>query len=190
MCLDRYWDAAGLALLLGWFWWRCGMQPLLQILCAAAVHELGHLLTLKLLRAPAGTVRLSPTGAVIFAEDLTLSYPAEILAVLAGPAANLLTAYILGNGFGVYAMAGAHGVLGVFNLLPAASLDGGRCLQLLLGWWQGPDRGERIAGWIGGIAALALAAALLWVVFRGGGAIWLLPAVIGLSNAGIRAIFG
>ena len=51
-------------------------------------------------------------------------------------------------------------------------------------------RRERIAGWIGGISALALAAVLLWIVFRRGGAIWLLPAAIGLSNAGIRAIFG
>lgn len=186
---DRYWGAAGLAVLLCWFWWGCGTQPLLMILSAAAVHELGHLLALKFLGAPVGKMKLSPAGAVIFAEDLSLSYPTEIIAVLAGPAANLLAAYVLGNRFGFYSMAGAHGVLGIFNLLPAASLDGWRSLQLLLCWMLGPDRGECIAGWIGGISAFALAAGLLWVMLCGG-AVWLVAAVLGLISAGFQAIFG
>ncbi|MEU9045703.1 MULTISPECIES: site-2 protease family protein [unclassified Kitasatospora] len=71
-------------------------------------------------------------------------------------------------------------LLGVFNLLPAAPLDGGRILQAAV-WWRGRDRerAERVAGRVGQGAGLLLSAAG-WVelVYGSGAGIWL--ALIGL----------
>ena len=39
--------SGGFCLLLGWFAWGCGWAPLVSILAAAAVHELGHYTVLR-----------------------------------------------------------------------------------------------------------------------------------------------
>ncbi|MGW3076131.1 site-2 protease family protein [Kitasatospora sp. NPDC001132] len=69
----------------------------------------------------------------------------------------------------------ANLLLGVFNLLPAAPLDGGRILQAAV-WWRGGDRerAERIAGRVGQVFGILLSA-VGWVeLFHGSGAgIWL-----------------
>ncbi|MGW3045700.1 site-2 protease family protein [Kitasatospora sp. NPDC001159] len=74
----------------------------------------------------------------------------------------------------------ANLLLGVFNLLPAAPLDGGRILQAVV-WWRGGDRerAERVAGRAGQTVGLLLSA-VGWLEFlRGVGAgIWLI--VVGL----------
>ncbi|WP_307806438.1 site-2 protease family protein [Streptomyces sp. FH025] len=70
----------------------------------------------------------------------------------------------------------ANLLLGVFNLLPAAPLDGGRLLLAAV-WWRKGDReqAERVAGRAGQVGGLLLCA-VGWVEFlRGDGAgIWLL----------------
>ncbi|MFF4850854.1 site-2 protease family protein [Streptomyces sp. NPDC001194] len=70
--------------------------------------------------------------------------------------------------------------LGVFNLLPASPLDGGRVLQALLWWRTGDrDRADRAASRSGQVMGVLLAA-LGWVSFLRGssGGLWLV--VIGL----------
>ncbi|MGW3045882.1 site-2 protease family protein [Kitasatospora sp. NPDC001159] len=74
----------------------------------------------------------------------------------------------------------ANLLLGVFNLLPAAPLDGGRLLQAAV-WWRRGDReqAERVAGRVGQAGGLLLGA-VGWIEFlRGDGTgFWLL--LIGL----------
>nr|WP_326184997.1 peptidase M50 [uncultured Oscillibacter sp.] len=174
-----------------------GWRLLATVLGAAAVHELGHLLALRLLGAHVTGLRVSVLGAVLETDSGCLSYGGELLAVLAGPAANLLCALLLTarDGARWAVPVGTHLVLGLFNLLPVGPLDGGRALYLLTVWAFGPAPAERAARWIGTAAAASLAAGVGWLMWRTGGSLWLLPAAGGLlwaavSGGGRAAVSG
>ena len=182
---DRIRISGGFWLLAAWFTLVNGWQLLAVILSAAALHELGHLLVLRLLGARVRELRVSVFGAELMTSAARLSYPGEIAAVLAGPAVNLLCALVLG-GAHAWVAAGAHLSLCLFNLLPVRPLDGGRALYLAVSWALGPAAGERLTRWAGFTAALALSVCLGWVMERTGGSLWLLPALAGLLAAAGR----
>ena len=162
--------SGGFFLLVGWFALCCGWQTALTVLGAAAWHEFGHLLALRLCGGEARQLRVGMLGAVIEVRG-AMGYGQELASALAGPLANLLAAAILGR-MGCTTAAGANGVLCAFNLLPVRPLDGGRALYLLLGW-------------VGISTALAAASGTAWLVWRTGGSLWLLPAIVGLLTAGV-----
>lgn len=167
----------GFLLLCGWFAWACGGEALFSVLLAAGVHELGHLLVLRLFGAGVYRFHVGVLGAVMEADTAALSYQKELLAVLAGPLANLALASALVWTHAA-ALVGANLVLCAFNLLPLPPLDGGRALGLLLSWILGPERGEAVTYCIGRAAALTLAAFLLFLMVGTGGSLWLLPACL------------
>ena len=105
---DRIRISGGFWLLAAWFTLVNGWQLLAVILSAAALHELGHLLVLRLLGARVRELRVSVFGAELMTSAARLSYPGEIAAVLAGPAVNLLCALVLG-GAHAWVAAGACG---------------------------------------------------------------------------------
>lgn len=170
----------GFAVLAAWFVLANGWEPLATVLGAAAVHELGHWITLRLLGAEVTGLRLSALGAVLETDSGRLSYGGELAAVLAGPGANLLTALALtALGEGRWpAAVGANLVLCVFNLLPIRPLDGGRALYLLVSWGKGPAAGETAGRWAGSVTSAALAALIVCVMWRSGGSLWMLPALL------------
>ena len=163
------------------------------VLLAAAMHEGGHLAALAIFRVPVLGLRLGAMGAVIYAPGVNrLSYGRELLVTLAGPMVNLLSAPLLaalsarlGWEWG-YLFAGAHTVLGVYNLLPIPPLDGGRALYLLLAWRWGPDAGERVATLAGVSAAATLTVLGAYLTFTFGGALFLLAA-LGLLGGVLRS---
>ena len=136
--------SGGFFLLVGWFALCCGWQMALTVLGAAAWHEFGHLLALRLCGGEARRLRVGMLGAVIEVRG-AMGYGQELASALAGPLANLLAAAILGR-MGCTTAAGANGVLCAFNLLPVRPLDGGRALYLLLAWLAGPERRNGAAG--------------------------------------------
>ena len=154
------------------------------VLLAAAMHECGHLAALALYRVPVDGVRLGGFGAVIYARGAArLSYGRELAVTLAGPAVNLLCAPLLSAlsarcawAWG-YLFAGAHAVLGVYNLLPIPPLDGGRALWLLISWRFGPDAGDRACAVLGLTAALAVTVLGAYWTLTYGGALFLLSAL-------------
>ncbi|MDO4316425.1 MAG: peptidase M50 [Oscillospiraceae bacterium] len=174
--------SAGFCLLAAWFAAANGWRLLLTVLGAAAVHELGHLLVLRRLGTRVTGLRIGMLGAVLETDSGRLSYGGELLAVLAGPAANLLCALLLAalGGSRWAVPVGAHLVLGAFNLLPVGPLDGGRALYLLAAWSAGPAAAEWAVRWIGAASAVSLAAVVGWLMWRTGGSLWLLPAAAGL----------
>lgn len=178
----------GFCLLAGWFTAVNGWRLLAAVLGAAALHEAGHWVVLRLLGAQVRGLRLGVLGAVLETDSAGLSYGRELSAVLAGPGANLLGALAL-TALGEETAAGAQLVLGGFNLLPVRPLDGGRALYLALSWLLGPAAGDRAARWAGCAASLGLAILLGEVMRRTGGSLWLLPAVAGLLLAAAREAF-
>lgn len=175
----------GFCLLAAWFAAANGWRLLVTVLMAAAAHELGHCLALWGLGAPVTGLRIGVLGAVLEADSRSLSYGGELLAVLAGPSANLLCALLLtGLGGARWSvLVGAHLALGIFNLLPVYPLDGGRALYLLAAWSAGPAAAEWAVRWIGAAAAVSLAAVACYLMWRTGGSLWLLPPAVGLLGA-------
>ena len=189
-CCERPFRVSpGFCLLVAWFAAVNGWRLTAVVLGAAAVHELGHWAVLKVLGARMLGLRISVLGAVLAVDSRGLSYGKELTAVLAGPAANLLSAAVLAR-MGLETAAGVHVVLGVFNLLPIRPLDGGRALYLGTSWLLGPAAGEATAQRTGAVTAVALAAGLGWLMIRSGGSLWLLPAAVGALAAAGRECFG
>ena len=172
------WGALGLGLLAAWFVLLCGWEPFLSLLLAAAVHELGHYLALRIQGVPVTGLRLSPWGAVMDCRRNVLSYGGELLALLAGPGANLaLSAALCLAPRPPEALIGAGLVLGGFNLLPLRRLDGGEALRCALTFLLGPERGEGIAAAVSRLTAAHGAGLCAFVMLRSGGNLFLLPAL-------------
>lgn len=105
---------------------------------AACVHELGHLLALRLLGAGHSEIRVGCTGAKIHA---AFSEPwRELVCAAAGPAGGLLL-LLVARWFPRIAVCGL--AQSVYNLLPIYPLDGGRMLHSALEEWF-PAKAEKI----------------------------------------------
>ncbi len=107
-------------------------------LLAAVLHELGHLGCMTLFGVPPREVRLNPFGIdIVEQDDSGRSYGKDSLIALAGPAINLL-AWLTGWGIqqGLGADIGewmlANLAIGLMNLMPVESLDGGQALYAAL----------------------------------------------------------
>lgn len=104
------------------------------VLPAAAVHELGHYLLLRLGHMPVRSLRLGLTG-------LEMDYAGQLfglhgfLTVLAGPFFGIVYALAMACLPGDYCALSAGLSLGLslVNLLPVLPLDGGRMLVFLAG---------------------------------------------------------
>jgi stage IV sporulation protein FB len=183
--------SAGFCLLVLWFGHVNGWYLLLMILGAAAVHELGHLCVLLLFRRKVRALRIGMFGAVLDVDCRNLSYGKELLAVMAGPAMNLLCAgWITRYGSGNELMTGIHLILGGFNLLPIRPLDGGSGTELILTWLLGPFLGERLICWISAVTSVLLAGGILTMICASGGSLWLVPAMVGLLGIAMQEWFG
>lgn len=100
------------------------LRFLAGVLLAALIHELGHLLALKIAGGRVLSIRLRSFGARI--EATPMSPGRTALCALAGPAAGALTIFAWKT-FPELALAGL--VQTVFNLIPVYPLDGGRALR-------------------------------------------------------------
>ena len=97
----------------------------------ALVHELGHLMVLRMSGGHVTELRLELTGAAIYYNEAELSYFRELLTALAGPVSSVLFALVASR-LGMELLAGVSLSLAAFNLLPCSALDGGRALYALL----------------------------------------------------------
>ena len=177
-------------LLIAWFAAANGLRPLLTILTAAAIHECGHLLILRLCGAHVFGFRLSVLGAVLETDCARLSYGRELAAICAGPAANFLAASLFGAAGNPYpALSGANLALCAFNLLPVRPLDGGRALECAVSCAAGPAAGDRIARVISAFSAAALAIALASLMWISRGNLWLLPAAFAMAARVFQEIY-
>jgi len=101
----------------------------IMLIIAAFLHELAHIAATLLLGGTLLSCKLSVTGALISIGRL--SYGREAVAVAAGPIVSIAAAFITAP-LGWHMFAGLSLSLGLFNLLPARELDGGRIAELFL----------------------------------------------------------
>ncbi len=99
-----------------------------SFLGAVTLHEVGHLLMLRLLHVRIHKLRLAASGAVI--ETESLPYCKEIAVAAAGPAMNGLLLFLAARKEPMFAL--VNFCLLAYNLLPFYPLDGGRILCAVL----------------------------------------------------------
>ncbi len=107
-------------------------------LLAAVLHELGHFVVMYAVRVPPRAICLNPFGIdIVESDDHARSYGKDILISLAGPAANglaWLLGYAVQHGCGVNTGEWmlANLAIGLMNLVPIDSLDGGQAVYSAL----------------------------------------------------------
>ena len=171
----------GFLLLAAWLNYLDGQGVVPLALLSCALHELGHLLVLRLLGVRVRRLSITAVGAEL-ETDRSLSYSGEILAALAGPLVNLALALVFSRASWGWVFAGLNLVLCCFNLLPVGRLDGGRVLRCVLAWLLGPEAAWRAGWWLDRLLAGALAALGLALVGAGAGPTLLLTAAWLCSN--------
>jgi Zn-dependent protease len=171
------------------FWLLLGWVILFQggvlggLLTAAAfacvvLHELGHAYAARWYGIPTRSITLYPVGGVARLERMPKRPGPELVIALAGPAVNFALAGVLGAahaaGSWIDPAAGESLVgelvrlliwvnlaLGLFNLIPAFPMDGGRVLRAILAGRLGRLRATEIAASVGQTLALTLPVILL-----------------------------
>ena len=147
-----------------------GTDPVLTAcLAAAAVHESSHLFACRILGGRVLHLRLTLLGAVLETDSRCRSGVEELLVALAGPLVNLASVPVslgISHSEGTALFAGASLLLGLFNLLPVAPLDGSRAVHGLCSV-RGPlERADELTHRISfvGRCILAVPAAVLAVL--------------------------
>lgn len=134
-------------------------------LAAAALHEGGHLLACAGLGIGVPGLRLTILGAVLETDGRCESGWEEVLVAVSGPLANLCT---LGPALWAHStlLAASSALLGTFNLLPVAPLDGSRIAHGLLSLDGDLERADAVAGTLSrwGTGVLLAAGAVLGVL--------------------------
>ncbi len=129
-----------------------------------ALHELGHIICLRLWGGRVALVRLSCVGVELRqAAGGPRSRLARAAVALAGPLASVSAAFLASRlaerWAALYLLAGLSLGHGLFNLLPFPALDGGRALEAL--------GGPRLSGGLGLGLGMLLLAGGLWLLVRG-----------------------
>jgi Zn-dependent protease len=204
-----------LVLLLGawpWLMWGpagalFGAVMSLAVFGCIALHELGHSLVAKAYGIPVTDITLTPIGGVAVLKDRPKTPTQELLIALAGPAVNVVLAFIfLGVGVGLEGLpalvdalrsfgreapraehiwvllVSANVSLAVFNMLPALPMDGGRVLRAVLSYGLEGERATRIAAVVARVVAVGFVA--LWLFTDGASPMLPLIALVVYFGAG------
>ncbi len=138
------------------------------------LHEFGHVLAARRFGIRTPDITLLPIGGMASMEHMPEKPSQEVIVALAGPAVNVVIAFllvvVLGAHLNVAALdlanssgssmlarlAVANVALVAFNLIPAFPMDGGRVLRALLAMHMGYVRATRTAAVVGQVFAVIL----------------------------------
>ncbi len=135
---------------------------------ASAMHECGHLLMMLLLGCPPSCCTLGAFGMRIeMGAVRTVGYGQNVLISLAGPTVNLLCAAAF-SALGNTPVATVHLVQCVFNLLPAAALDGGQILRCVCCRCGGERIADRLLLCLSVAVLIPLATVAAYLALHGG----------------------
>jgi Zn-dependent protease len=173
-------------------YWAQGLLAAVLLFASVLLHELAHALVAIQHGVPVGGITLHIFGGVSQLDSEPETPRAELLIAIVGPLTSFAIAGIshaLGRLVSGPAWAEALGgyvaavnlVVGVFNLVPAFPLDGGRVLRAALWWWRGQlGWATRVASGVGSSLALVMIALGIGRALTGEvmGGLWL--ALIGM----------
>jgi Zn-dependent protease len=145
------------------------LMLVLSVFGCVLLHEFGHALMARRFGIETEDITLYPIGGVARLRRLPRAPGAELLIALAGPAVNfaIVGALLLLGVLGVDQLMSDPMLafleqllfvnlgLGLFNLIPAFPMDGGRVLRALLSGWLGRVQATSIAAAIGRMLAIA-----------------------------------
>ena len=115
------------------------IQWVIGWMLAAIVHELFHLIMLKLLNVSVYSIRVSGFGAVISSDSMGAIQ--EFLCAISGPVGALVLVLLIR----IYPqLAVSAMVQSVYNLLPLYPFDGGRALKSILSHLYDKSHGDAI----------------------------------------------
>ncbi len=160
-----------------------GTAFLFAVFALVIGHELCHALAARLFGIGTTDITLWPIGGVSRLERSPEEPHQELVVALAGPAFNIALALVIGawvvgsDGWGALTsvaaastldafavdMVWANVVLGLFNLLPAFPMDGGRVLRASLAAFTGRARATRLAAGIAKAFAVLFGLIGLWL---------------------------
>jgi Zn-dependent protease len=205
--IARLWDIdvyvhATFLLIIGWvaysYWIQFerlnavlgGVLFILALFACVVLHEYGHALMARRFGVKTRDITLYPIGGVARLERIPEKPIEELWVALAGPAVNVVIAFVLAGYLafsGDFNLAGlfsitsgdflprllaANVLLVAFNLIPAFPMDGGRVLRALLALKMDHVRATQIAATIGqglaflfGLAGLFGNPSLLFIAF-------------------------
>ena len=146
---------------------------ILAIFACVLAHEYGHVLAARRFGIGTRDITLLPIGGVASIERMPEKPTQELIIALAGPAVNVVIAFVLFTVFGAGVgldpaalenqtidfttrLAFVNVMLVVFNLIPAFPMDGGRVLRALLSYRFDRAFATRIAAGIGQAVAFGL----------------------------------
>ena len=128
---------------------------------AAFIHEIGHLIAARACGIRIKELKLDIFGAVMTPEQSISSYRSEAILAFAGPLFNILSVVFIaligvdrGNVLSLFITASMF--LGILNLLPIESFDGGRILYCLLASMISLDFANNICNVLSFLVALSL----------------------------------
>jgi Zn-dependent protease len=172
-------------------YWLAGLLTATVFVVTVLAHEFAHAVTARRYGLRVKGITLWALGGFTELDGESPSPRAEALVAVAGPAISIGLGAVSGvlawwaGGSGLLGaalswLAATSVLLGVFNLLPGAPLDGGRLLRALLWWrYQDPARASHVAGRVGrvlgfvlialGLVELLVAGSFggLWIAFVG-----------------------
>ncbi|HZY05287.1 MAG TPA: site-2 protease family protein [Anaeromyxobacteraceae bacterium] len=147
-----------------WIW---GLAVALALFVSVLIHELAHSLYALSRGGKVRSITLTMIGGVSELVEEPRTPGQEAVMALVGPLTSLLlggACYLLllasrplGSfdlSFGLFLLAQLNAILGLFNLLPAFPMDGGRILRGLLARRQGHLQATRIAASVGKVFAI------------------------------------
>lgn len=115
------------------------------------LHEAGHLLAIVLCGEKPDTVRFGIFGMTIIRKnDISQDYKKEFITAVSGPMMNFFLLFVFVLLYAFYRkdifleMAAINLIIGLFNIMPVFSLDGGRALESLLLERLPSDKSEKI----------------------------------------------
>lgn len=132
---------------------------ILVIFTSVLLHELSHTVVAAILGVKVAEIELLPFGGQAKIDDFTgLDPEREIYIALAGPILSLSIAALFhfwpaAFPFQTALLIQVNLLLGVFNLLPALPLDGGRILRAYLSSRMGYKRATSSCAWLGKMIA-------------------------------------
>jgi Zn-dependent protease len=156
-----------LALLFGFAVWSGPSGALFTLVMAVGLfgsvllHELGHALAARRFGIRTAHITLFPFGGVAAIQGMTRNPRQELVIAIAGPAVNGVLFFVSGvlwatTGWTWLAwLALMNLTMGLFNLLPAFPMDGGRVFRALLATRLGWVRASTVAIRVGRLFAWA-----------------------------------